>query len=69
MWHVQNRENRGQNKVWLNLKVLRFLGISGTGGQGYLWSCQDEKNPDCVVRLSNFVGVWYGLHRLGYCQL
>ena len=37
--------------------ALAYTVISAMAFSPYLWSCQDEKNPDCVMRLSNIVGV------------
>ena len=39
------------------LAPLAYTVISGMASSPYLWSCQDEKNPDCVMRLSHIVGV------------
>ena len=49
------------------LARLAYTVILVMASSAYLWSCQDEKNPDCVMRLSNIWGVWYGLFR--HCQL
>ena len=39
------------------LAPVVYTVISAMASSPYLWSCQDEKNPDCVMRLSNIVGV------------
>ena len=36
---------------------LAYIMISAMASSPYLWSYQDEKNVDCVMRLSNIVGV------------
>ena len=43
------------------LAPLAYTVISAMASSPYPWSRQDEKNPDCVMRVSNIVGVWYGL--------
>ena len=39
------------------LTPLAYTVISAMASSPYRWSCQDERNPDCVMRLSNIVGV------------
>ena len=36
-------------------RLFRRTVISAMSSSPYLWSCQDEKNLDCVMRLSNIV--------------
>ena len=36
---------------------LAYTVISVVASSPYLWSCHDERNRDCVMRLSNIVGV------------
>ena len=39
------------------LAPLAYSVISAMASSPYPWSCQDEKNPECIMRLSNIVGV------------
>ena len=39
------------------LAPLVYTVISAMASSLHLWSCQDKRNPDCVMRLSHIVGV------------
>ena len=41
--------------IWIG--PLAYAVISAMASSPYLWSCRDEKSPDCVMRLSDIVGV------------
>ena len=48
-WPLSGRE--------YGLARLAYTVILAMASFPYLWSRQDEKNPNCVMRLSNIVGV------------